>query len=135
VGAGYNAPPPRAGAPPPPRAPPPPPPRGGEAIVWDNDTAQPIGLNGDYIRDEQEQARYVRQLLEIFNQEGVDSAFVFTFVQYALPHRQSPRQDLDAGSYAIVKVYEDRFGESYPDMRWEPKAAFRTIADYYGDGG
>jgi hypothetical protein len=28
-------------------------------------------------------------------------------------------------------VYEDRFGETYPDMRWEPKAAFAALADYY----
>ena len=26
-----------------------------------------------------------------------------------------------------MKVYEDRFGDTYPDMRWEPKAAFRTL--------
>jgi hypothetical protein len=34
-------------------------------------------------------------------------------------------------SYTIMKVYEDRFGETYPDMAWEPKAAFRALADYY----
>jgi hypothetical protein len=38
---------------------------------------------------------------------------------------------LDLASYGIVKVYEDRFGDTYPDMRWEPKVAFSTLADYY----
>ncbi len=105
--------------------------RGGEAIVWDHDTAKPIGLNGEYVRDEAEQARYVRELIEIFAEAGVDSTFVFTFVQSSLPHRPGQRDDLDAGSYSIVKTYEDRFGDSYPDMRWEPKLAFGAVADCY----
>jgi hypothetical protein len=105
--------------------------RGWEIVVWDHDTAKPLGLNGEYARDEEEQARYVRELLDIFAEAGVDSAFVFTFVQYALPHRAAPREDLDLGSYGIVKVYEERFGEIYPDMRWEPKAAFNVVAECY----
>ena len=75
----------------------------------------------------------MRELLEIFDAEGVDSAFVFTFVLYQLPHREDPRDDLDLASYGIVKVYEDRFGETYPDLAWEPKAAFTALADYYRD--
>jgi hypothetical protein len=105
--------------------------RGGEIVEWDKEAAIPLRLNGDYIRDEDEQATYVRELLEIFTQEGVDSAFVFSFVLYQLPHRGDPRQDLDRASYGIVKVYEDRFGDTYPDMAWEPKAAFSALADYY----
>jgi hypothetical protein len=106
--------------------------RGGEIVEWDQDAVIPLRLNGDYTRDEAEQASYVRELLEIFTQEGVDSAFVFSFALYQLPHREGPREDLDIASYGIVKVYEDRFGETYPDMRWEPKAAFATVADHYG---
>ena len=64
-------------------------------------------------------------------QEGIDSGFVFSFVQYQLPHRGEPRQDLDLASYGIVKVDEDRFGDTYPDMAWEPKAAFTALANYY----
>jgi hypothetical protein len=105
--------------------------RSGEIIVWDKDTVRALRLNGDYIRDEDEQATYVRELLEIFTEEGVDSAFVFTFVLYQLPHRADPRDDLDRASYGIVKVYEGRFGDTYPDMAWEPKAAFAILADYY----
>lgn len=79
----------------------------------------------------------MRELLETFAEAGIDSVFVFTFVQYSLPHREDPREDLDMGSYAIVKAYEDRFGATYPDMRWEPKAAFAALVDQYrsiGDG-
>jgi hypothetical protein len=105
--------------------------RSGEIIEWDKDAVVPLRLNGDYIRNEDEQARYLGELLEIFIQEGVDSAFVFAFVLYQLPHRRGSCQDLDMASYGIVKVYEDRFGDTYPDMRWEPKAAFAALADYY----
>ena len=105
--------------------------RGGEIVEWDKDTVVPLGLDGDYVRDEDEQATYLRELLEIFTQEGVDSAFVFTFVLYQLPHRADPGKDLDVASYGIVKVYENQFGHTYPDMAWEPKAAFIAVADYY----
>jgi hypothetical protein len=105
--------------------------RGGEIVEWDKETVRPLRLKGKYIRDEAEQATYVHELLEIFTEAGVDSVFVFTFVLYQLPHRQGPHEDLDVASYGIVKVYEDRFGSTYPDMRWEPKAAFIALADYY----
>ncbi len=50
-----------------------------------------------------------------------------------LPHRpdRGPRDDLDMASYGIVKVLESGRGETYPDTRWEPKAAFAAIADFY----
>lgn len=105
--------------------------RGGEIIEWDYEAVIPLGLKGDYIRDEAEQARYIRELLEIFTTEGIDSAFVFTFVQYQLPYRDNPGEDLDKASYGIVKVYEDRYGETYADMMWEPKTAFNVLAEYY----
>jgi hypothetical protein len=105
--------------------------RSGEIVEWDKDTVKPLRLTGDYIRDEDEQAIYVRELLEIFTAEGVDSAFVFTFVLYQLPHRNDPREDMDVASYGIVKVYENRLGDMYPTMAWEPKAAFAALADYY----
>jgi hypothetical protein len=105
--------------------------RGGEIVEWDKDAVRALRLDDEYIRDEEEQARYVRELLEIFTAEGVDSAFVFTLVLYQLPHRREPRDDLDMASYGIVKVYEDRFGATYPDMTWEPKTAFAVLADYY----
>lgn len=105
--------------------------RGGEVIEWDADTVRPLRLKEDLIRDEAEQATYVRELLEIFMNTGIDSAFVFTFALYQLLHRPGAREDMDMASYGIVKVYADRFGSAYPDMRWEPKAAFMAVADFY----
>ena len=102
---------------------------GGEMIEFDGIT--PVRLNGDYIRDEQEQATYLRELLDVFIAEGVDAAFACTFVCYGLPHRSDPREDLDMGSWGVVKVLEHRLGDTYSDMPWEPKAAFSTLADCY----
>jgi hypothetical protein len=108
--------------------------RGLEIADHDKDTGMPIALNGEYVRDEEGQATYVRELLEVFDAEGVDSAFVFTFALHDFKHRPDgdPRTDLDLASYGIVKVLDDRHGTTYPDMTWEPKAAFRMLAGYYG---
>ena len=43
-----------------------------------------------------------------------------------------PRDDLDLASPGIVKVLEGRSGVTYPGLQWEPKAAFRTLSEYYG---
>jgi hypothetical protein len=105
--------------------------RGGFIVEWDHDTATPLRLDGDYIRDEREQAAYLRELLTIFDAVGVDTALVFTFAGYQLPHRSNPREDLDLASYGVVQVLEGRLGNTYPDLAWEPKAAFTALADYY----
>ena len=73
-----------------------------------------------------------QRILETFNREGVDTAFVNTFACYHFPHRTDPLKDLDLASYGVVKALEDRFGSAYPDMHWEPKVAFAALADYYG---
>jgi hypothetical protein len=105
---------------------------GGFIIEWDPDTAQPLHLDSDeYRRDEGEQAAYLRELLEIFAAEGVDTAIVFTFAAYNLPRRENPRDDLDLASYGIVTVLAGRSGATYPGLAWEPKAAFAALADVY----
>lgn len=104
-----------------------------EIVEYDKETRTPVRLTGEYARDEAGQAAYLRELLEAFDIGGVDSTFVFTFALYDHPHRPDgdPRDDLDLASYGIVKVYEDRLGATYPDLPWEPKAAFAALADYY----
>jgi hypothetical protein len=100
--------------------------RGDLIIEWDG--ATPVRLTGDYVRDEAEQAAYVRELLEIFTAAGVDTVFVNTFASYHLPRRDGARADLDLASYGVVAVIEDRLGGT--DLPWEPKAAFTTLAGY-----
>jgi hypothetical protein len=106
-----------------------------EIVEADETTGAPLRLDGPYVRDEAGQAAYLADLLDIFQSEGVDSAFVFLFALESYPHRPAgdPRDDLDLASPSIVKVLEGRSGETYPDMAWEPKAAFRAVADRYRD--
>ncbi|MFI5720091.1 hypothetical protein [Nocardia sp. NPDC051750] len=107
-------------------------PRSMEIVEYD-EHGDPIRLNGEYTRDEAGQATYLRELLEIFDSEGVDSTFVFLFALYNYPHRPAgdPREDLDLAGLGIVKVLADGRGHTYPDMTWEPKAAFTAVAEYY----
>ena len=105
-------------------------------IEWSHD-GKPFRLKGDYARDENEQASYLRQLLEIFEREGVDNAFVYTFARYDLPHRAMSNEDFDIASCGIVKVFEGENRSAvrrYPGLPWEPKIAFDTLASYYGSG-
>ena len=88
-------------------------------------------LNGDYIRDERLQAHELVDMLQILEGAGVAGAFVFTFAAPALTHNADPRRDLDMASYSLVKSYADQFGATYPEMRWEPKESFRTVANYF----
>ncbi|NEA44557.1 hypothetical protein G3I42_35940 [Streptomyces sp. SID11385] len=110
--------------------------RGGrvlDVVEHDPHTRAPIRLNGVYERDEAGQAAYLGELLEIFDSEGVDSAFVFLFALAGYPHRPDgdPRDDLDRAGLGIVKLLEGRRGRAYPDMAWEPKAAFGEVARCY----
>jgi hypothetical protein len=91
----------------------------------------PRQLNGDYVRDEGLQAREVADMLAIVDGEGVNGAFVFTFVSPALAYNEDPKYDLDMASYSLVKSYADRHGVSYPDMPWEPKKSFKAVANFF----
>jgi hypothetical protein len=58
---------------------------------------------------------------------------VFLFALDNLPHRPDgdARHDLDLASPGIVKMLEGRRGDTYPDMAWQPKAAFTAVAECY----
>ncbi|MER5743387.1 hypothetical protein ABT097_08935 [Streptomyces sp. NPDC002225] len=110
--------------------------RGGrvlDVVEHDPETGAPVRLDGVYERDEAGQAAYLDELLEVFETEGVDSAFVFLFALSGYPHRPDgdPRDDLDRAGLGIVKLLEGRRGHTYPDMEWEPKEAFAAVARRY----
>jgi hypothetical protein len=110
---------------------------GDSMIAW-GDEGRAARLTGEYVRDEDEQAIYWRELLEVFDAEGVDAAFVYTFARYDLPHREDPILDLDRASAGVVKVLDAPSGaqrprgQRYPDLPWEPKAGFDALADWFG---
>lgn len=68
----------------------------------------PIRLTADVDRDEAGQAAYLAELLELFDDSGIDTTFVFLFALYDMPHRADgdPRDDLDLASYGIVAVLD-----------------------------
>lgn len=108
-------------------------PRSMEIVEYEIGTGVPLRLRGDYVRDEAGQAEYLRELLNIFDSQGVDSAFVYLFELENFPHRPGadPRDDLDLASPGIVAPLERSNGRAYPDMRWEPKLAFHAVAECY----
>ncbi|MFF3641734.1 hypothetical protein [Streptomyces sp. NPDC002564] len=69
------------------------------------------------VPDEDEQSRYLTELLDVFEEEGVDTALWFTFAGYS---RTGPA---DLGSYGVVRMLDE--------SRWEPKKAFHTMAARY----
>ncbi|WP_053161322.1 hypothetical protein [Streptomyces caatingaensis] len=90
------------------------------------------------MRDEDEQVRYLDDLMTVFEEEGVDTVFWFSFAGYAHPHRPSGGPDRDLASYGIVEVYADdaegavpASARTYPGMPWEPKKAFHALAERY----
>ena len=103
--------------------------RGFEIIDYSQAPGQ---LNGEYVRDESEQARELSEMLAIFDDAGVDGTFVMTFVAPLHPYSDDPKFDLDMASYSLVRSYRDRLGTTYPGMPWDPKESFRAVADYYG---
>jgi hypothetical protein len=101
----------------------------GWAIV--DRAAQPPRLTEDVVRDEQAQADYLVELLDVLDEEGVDGAFWFTFAAFDNPYHADPRYDLDCASYGVVKILDGPPGETYPGMPWEPKRSFHALAKYY----
>ncbi len=104
--------------------------KGGTAWAIVDWTRTPPQLNKAYVRDEATQVKYIADLLAIFEAQQVEGAFVFTFVNPA-PYNPDPRYDLDMASYGVVKTLPEGKGQTYPDMNWEPKQAFGTLAAYY----
>jgi hypothetical protein len=92
--------------------------------ILEYDGGKPVRVKGDPVRDEGEQARYLTELLRLFDMAGIDATFVTTFVMYGYPHRDDPRHDFDMASWGVVKELEN-------PQRWEPKEAFHTLAGIY----
>lgn len=110
--------------------------RGGMGWAIVDYTADPPRLDGDYRRSEAEQVDYLNELLQIFEQAGVDTAFWFTFAAFAAPHHpDDPRADQDMAGYGVVKMLpvgkESGEGASCPGLRWEPKEVFHALAAAY----
>jgi len=96
--------------------------RGGMGWAIVDDKADPPRLNGDYVRDEQEQVRYLQDHLAIFEEVGVDTALWFTFASYDTPYSPDPQYDLDTAGYSVVRLTDEGL---------VPKAVFAVMAEAY----
>jgi hypothetical protein len=113
--------------------------RGWDIVDWSKNPPQ---LKGEYEYDQTAQARELAELLRINDEAGVDSTFVFTFVEPGAGLTDDMEQqlaralkfDVDIVRYSLVKSFLDRrHGTVYPDLPWEPKESFRAVAEYYAN--
>ena len=104
----------------------------GDALIEWGDDGRASRLKTECARDEGEQVAYLRELLDVFDGEGVDAAFLYTFARYDLLHRDDPYLDLDRASAGVVKVLDgksralDAADRRYPEMPWEPWRSRRS---------
>lgn len=102
----------------------------GESVLEYDERARPVRMTKPLVRDEQEQADYIRELLEVYDGGGVDAAFVNTFARRDLPASSDPERDFDKASYGIVKILEPGAALPPDGLPWERKAAFHALATY-----
>lgn len=83
-------------------------------------------------RDEALQARRLVDNLKLLDKAGFSGAFMDMFIFPIKPYSENPKYDLDRTTSSLVKYFEGgRHGTTYPEMTWEPKEAFKAVADYY----
>lgn len=90
------------------------------AVDW---LADPPRVREGHVRDEATQARYLTELIALYEQHGIEGCFVFTFAMPDFPHRADPRHcglDLDLAGFGVVKFNERG--------KWERKEAFDAVA-------
>lgn len=87
--------------------------------------AAPPRIRGDHPRDEAVQARYLGELIDQYEAEGVHGCFVFTYAMPDFPRHDDPRLDLDRAGFGVMAVSDDGVRS--------PKVAFHEVARRYRD--
>ncbi len=81
-------------------------------------------IKENYKRSEEEQASYIKNLLKLFEREGVYASFVFTFIESnSIYVPDNPKKDLDMACFGIMKV----FGDGHSEF----KKAAKVISEFY----
>jgi hypothetical protein len=99
---------------------------GWRVVSWHDGKAT---LKRGLVRDEQVQAKYLKDQLNIFNDQKLTGAFAYTFINSTYTHSDNPENDLDMASYGIVKPIAAE--QQQVAISWKPKAAFTALAKYY----
>jgi cobyric acid synthase len=88
-------------------------------------------LDGKYTRNEQVQADYIGQLIEVFERENIYGAFINQFIEEDHPYSEEALYDLDMASLGIVKAFQIDSDETTDERGWVPKKAFYEAANRY----
>lgn len=82
------------------------------------------------VRNEQEQADYAEEQLELLSKAGVDGVFIYVF-SFPTYRAGEGAKDLDMISFSLVKTFptDDPRSEKMPP--WAPKEAFYRIASFF----
>jgi len=102
--------------------------KGGTGWAIVDFSADPLRLDGDYVRDEGEQVRYLQEVSRVFREEGVDLAFWYTFAGYYLQRSADPRLDVDLASYGVVSMEPGEPGSGRRSLGWTPRLVFDALA-------
>lgn len=91
--------------------------------------ADPPKVRGEHPRDEQTQAAYLTELIDLYSASGVDGCFAFTFVMPEFPRSEDPEHDLDRAGFGLVSVRAEE-----PNT-WTPKDAFHAVGRAFETAG
>jgi hypothetical protein len=104
---------------------------------WDivDYTVDPPVIKDGYVRNEQEQAMHLANMLGVFAKEGMLGASPYTFISPDAPHRaDDPQHDDDIAGYGLVKVIREDSWDPASPYRWEPKKSFQAVREIYRRG-
>lgn len=109
---------------------------GGGFTIVDYDASVPQIPPGT-VRDESVQARYLDDLLDLYETEEIDGAFVWTFIESETYPSPDPRFDFDMAGFAIVTCTDPATDpKAYARTgNWTPKQSFDVIARHFGGTG
>lgn len=103
-------------------------PTGHEVVDWRKPQPE---VTSELKRNEDEQAEYIAELLDIYVRENVAGAFVFQFIEPVNGYDEDWRYDLDRVGYGIVRVRGEDSGHPYSSGYREPKKAFHVVSEKY----
>ncbi|MCI3928333.1 abortive phage infection protein [Streptomyces sp. AN091965] len=86
-------------------------------------------------RSERVQARYLTQVLDVFERMNLHAAMAYEFVSPEMPHRRERRYDLDMASYSLTKPIWRTEDDPTARWHWEPKESFHAVAEHYARAG
>ena len=86
----------------------------------------------DLVRDEEEQATEIGELLDLYAVEGVAGAFVYNFIEPDNTYAPDPASDLDKAGFSLVKCHGPGTALAYDRAgQFEPKLSFDAVAKRY----